>query len=135
MASSTAVHGNSILPGTGVTVEYTPVGAVIRPSPAGAGSGSFLCSIPNPAGAPVTADSIKIDNTRDLTNVTDVQLYSGNALVSTTDVPTTQSIGFPLVFSNAAVGNDDAGWCLVVTVEFKNPASSITVYSLSIQFP
>jgi len=134
MSQSTAVHGNSIIPGAGVSIQYSPIGAVVHPQPAGAGVGVFYCSIPNPLNAPIAAKGVKIDDLRVLTNVTDVKLYSGNALVSSTDVPAGNNIMFPLTLSGTAVGNDDAGWCLAVTVEFKNPASSITVYSLSIQF-
>ena len=145
MTKSTAVHGNAILPvpnfpGAGARINYAPSGATVHavspvlPFPDGM-VGTFICPIPNPVNAPITASGIRIDASRNDANVRDVKLYSGDTLVSTTDVPVNSNITFPLVLKDAAVGNDDEGWCLVVTVEFLNKASSITVYSLAVEFP
>ena len=133
MANSTAVHGNAIIPGSGVIIEHTPTGAIVKPNPSAAGVGSFYCAIPNPAKAPVTAAGIQVDAAHNLANVTGVNLYSGNALVATHT--TGGNIMFPLSLSSAAVGNNDAGWCLAVNVHFLNAGSSLHVYSLAIQFP
>jgi len=132
MATTTAVHGNAIVPGPGVTVSYTPVGAVIKPDPLAPGVGIYFCSIPNPANAPVQAAKIKIDDTRVLANTTDVTLYSGETLVSNNNAASIQTN--PEFIITSVPGTDDAGWNLAVTVEFINASSSVTVKSLAIFF-
>lgn len=129
MSHSTAAHGASIVHGTGVTISYGPSGATIKPTSAAPSFGTFLCPIPNPANAPITAKGVQIDATNTLTNVTNVALYSGDSEVAVKSSPV------PPKFSIAsAVGKDDDGWCLFVTVEFLSPGSNILVKSCAILF-
>jgi len=135
MATTTAVHGNSIVPGPGVTVSFTDDGAIIRPDPLAPGMGVYFCSIPNPANAPVKPKKIKINDTRSLANTNKVELRSGNVLVSTDSVlPGDSLVTNPEFSITSTPGNDDDGWNVSVTVEFLHANSFVTVRSLAIFF-
>lgn len=130
--ASIAVHGNSIVPGAGVTIDFTTVGAVVKPNPPAAGQGVFFCPLPNPVNAPVKATNIKIDANRILTNVKEVTLFSGTTEVANI---TPGPFATNTVVAVASVdGSADAGWNLAVHLEFINAASSITISSLAVFF-
>lgn len=128
--SSCAVHGTEAKPSVGVTITTDPTGATISPTSGLPGFGTFLYPVPNPVNSPTQATGIKIDAHYNLTNLTNVTLYSGDNPVGLKNAP------IPSVFTldNQASGQPDDGWCLSITVQFLSGGSSILVKSVAVLF-